>query len=98
MWPHYAIEWRFWRTRYRFAASNPDHTCAGLGLAEVDGVAVDPCAIPLHDDGGVHDVAIVLGAHRRAGAPVAAGPPGPIDGRGERMTGGTSAGPGGRDA
>ncbi len=40
---------------------------------------IDGAEIPLHDDGGVHDVAIVLGAHRRAGAPVAAGPPEPID-------------------
>ena len=29
---------------------------------ELDGVAVDPCRIPLADDGSTHRVTVVLGA------------------------------------
>ena len=36
--------------------------CSGIASAELDGVAVDARAIPLEDDGGVHEVTIVLGA------------------------------------
>jgi cyclic beta-1,2-glucan synthetase len=61
-WPHYAIDWTVNGTRYHFAVSNPDQRSSGVGRAELDGVPVDPGAIPLLDDGGVHEVTIVLGA------------------------------------
>ncbi len=61
-WPHYTLEWRIGRTRYRFTVSNPEHRCCGIGSAELDGVPVDARAIPLKDDGGVHEVTIALGA------------------------------------
>ncbi len=61
-WPHYSLEWRVGRTRYRFTVSNPEHRCCGIASAELDGIPIDARAIPLEDDGGVHEVTIVLGA------------------------------------
>ena len=71
VWPHYVFDWRIGRTRYRFSVSNPEHQCSGVGLAELDGVTVDPGAISLLDDGGVHEVRIVLGASAGIGMPAA---------------------------
>jgi len=41
--------------------ANPEHRCGGVALAELDGGATDPAAIPLVDDGATHRVRIVLG-------------------------------------
>ncbi len=72
-WPGYAITWRFGRTLYEISVENPERRCGGVGMAELDGVAVDPRGIPLLDDGGTHAVLVVLGA---AGQRVAAAAPG----------------------
>ena len=79
VWPHYTIDWTVGRTRYRFVVSNPEHHCSGISSAMLDGMPVDPGAIPLEEDGGVHEVSIVLGVastvdmaaadHERPGAP-----------------------------
>jgi cyclic beta-1,2-glucan synthetase len=61
MWPDCAATWRFGRTIYRIAITNPEHRCRGVRSTEVDGVPVDPRAIPLHDDGETHEVSVVLG-------------------------------------
>jgi cyclic beta-1,2-glucan synthetase len=58
-------------TRYRFSVSNPEHRCRGVASAELDGAPVDAGAIPLADDGGVHEVTIVLGAPAGLGMPAA---------------------------
>ena len=63
-WPEYAITWRFGRTRYEISVTNPERRCRGIGMAELDGAAVDPRAIALVDDGGTHQVRVVLGAPR----------------------------------
>ncbi len=60
-WPEYAIAWRFGRTRYEISVTNPERRCQGVAAARLDGVAVDPRAIALLDDGGTHDVRVVLG-------------------------------------
>jgi cyclic beta-1,2-glucan synthetase len=60
-WPDYSLEWTVGRTRYRVAVANPRHQSSGVESATLDGVSVDPLAIPLQDDGGVHEVTIVLG-------------------------------------
>jgi cyclic beta-1,2-glucan synthetase len=65
VWAHYSMEWRIGRTRYRFTVSNPEHRSERIQSAELDGVAVDASAIPLADDGGQHEVTIVLGAAAR---------------------------------
>jgi cyclic beta-1,2-glucan synthetase len=60
-WTEYQIAWRFLRTRYDITVSNPDRRCRGVSRVELDGVAADPMAIPLVDDGGMHQVRVVLG-------------------------------------
>jgi cyclic beta-1,2-glucan synthetase len=72
VWSGYVLEWKVGGTRYRFTVSNPEHRCRGVGMATLDGEPVDAAAIPLQDDGGVHEVTIVLGAAivRDAAAPM----------------------------
>ena len=73
-WPEYAINWRFGRTRYEISVTNPERRCRGVVAARLDGVDVDPRAIALVDDGGTHEVRIVLGgASQRVAASAAAG-------------------------
>jgi cyclic beta-1,2-glucan synthetase len=69
-WPDYGIAWRFGRTRYEIAVSNPERRCRGIAEAELDGAAVDPRAVPLLDDGGTHQVRLVLGDPKRLVPPV----------------------------
>ncbi len=61
MWPAFSIRWTVGRTRYHISVVNPDHRCRGVRSAELDGVAVDPAAIPLVDDGQSHEVVVQLG-------------------------------------
>jgi cyclic beta-1,2-glucan synthetase len=72
MWPQYSLDWTVGRTRYRFFVSNPDQQSQGIRSAELDGFAVDAGAIPMEDDGEVHEVTIVLGAGQAAGVPMEA--------------------------
>jgi cyclic beta-1,2-glucan synthetase len=60
-WKEYQIVWQFLDTRYEITVSNPTRRCRGVGKATLDGAPVDPAAIPLVDDGRIHDVQIVLG-------------------------------------
>jgi hypothetical protein len=53
--------WRFGRTSYEIAVSNPSHRCRGIVEARLDGRSVDPGAIPLVDDGRTHQVRAVVG-------------------------------------
>jgi cyclic beta-1,2-glucan synthetase len=61
-WPAYEISWRFLSSRYEITVSNPSRRCRGVAKAELDGLPVDAAAIPLVDDGRVHQVHVVLGA------------------------------------
>jgi cyclic beta-1,2-glucan synthetase len=61
MWPGYTIDWRFGRTRYRLTVANPRHLSGGVESATLDGAVIDPEAIPLADDGGTHEVSVVIG-------------------------------------
>ena len=61
-WPTYSIEWRFGTAHYTIVVENPERRCRGVASVELDGSPVDPTAIPLSDDGGVHRVRVVLGA------------------------------------
>jgi cyclic beta-1,2-glucan synthetase len=60
-WPEYAITWRLGRSLYEISVENPERRCRGIGSAQLDGAEVDPRAIALVDDGGVHRVRVVLG-------------------------------------
>jgi cyclic beta-1,2-glucan glucanotransferase len=60
-WPGYSIAWRFGETRYEIDVVNPDRHSRGIARAVLDGTAVDPWAVPLSDDGGRHELKIVVG-------------------------------------
>jgi cyclic beta-1,2-glucan synthetase len=64
LWPGFTIRWKAGRTRYEISVTNPDHRCAGVRSATLDGRDVDPGAIPLVDDGGTHQIAVQLGDPR----------------------------------
>jgi cellobiose phosphorylase len=60
VWPEFSMSWTFGGTSYRITVVNPEHQGCGPRTAELDGVMVDPDAIPLRDDGAAHDIRIVL--------------------------------------
>jgi len=60
-WPEYRIVWQFLESRYEITVTNPARRCRGVAQATLDGVPVDAAAIPLLNDGQVHDVQVVLG-------------------------------------
>ncbi len=62
VWDDFTLDWRIGGTCYHFVISNPRHWSRGIATAELDGVAVDPAAIPLHESGARHEVRIVLGS------------------------------------
>ncbi len=59
-WPGYAITQRF-RRQHEISVADPGRRCRGVEVARLDGVAAGPAAIALVDDGGTHDVHVVLG-------------------------------------
>ena len=65
VWPAFTVEWRFGASRYVIAVENPERRCRGVAAAALDGDPVDPAAIPLVDDGGNHQVRVVLGEEAR---------------------------------
>ncbi len=66
MWPECEIDWRHGGSLYRIVIENPERQQRGVRSATLDGAAVDHTAIPLLDDGGEHDVVIVLGGRADA--------------------------------
>jgi hypothetical protein len=73
MWPEFHVTWKAGRSIYRITVTNPEHQCRGVRTATLDGLPVDPRAIPLTDDGVDHDVAVVLGRERASDEQAAAG-------------------------
>ena len=61
MWPGFSIRWKIDNTTYRISVVNPGHRCCGVRSVELDGVPVNPDAIPLLDDNRTHDVVVQLG-------------------------------------
>jgi cyclic beta-1,2-glucan synthetase len=61
-WPGFSLEWRFGGSKYTIALENPEPLFSRIAIAELDGTAVDPEAIPLVDDAAQHRLHIVLGA------------------------------------
>ena len=64
VWSGYAITWRYGRSTYEIRVDNPERRCRGVAEVTLDGVDVDPEAIPLVDDGEVHNVSVILGTPR----------------------------------
>jgi cyclic beta-1,2-glucan synthetase len=71
MWPTYSLDWRHGESRYHIVVQNPEHQYRGVRSVALDGVDVDPRAIPLRDDGGNHEVIVVLGSRADLGLPLA---------------------------
>jgi cyclic beta-1,2-glucan synthetase len=69
-WPGFELSWQLGRTRYEVTVTNPEGRCRGVGVAELDGVAVDSRAIPIVDDGRTHDLRVVLGSEATRGVVV----------------------------
>jgi cyclic beta-1,2-glucan synthetase len=61
VWPEYSVDWTVGRTRFHVRVLNPEHRSHGVKAAELEGTAVSPGAIPFDDDGGRHEIPIVLG-------------------------------------
>jgi cyclic beta-1,2-glucan synthetase len=60
-WHAFRLRWRHGQTRYEIAVANPDRRNHGVSLAVLDGQRVDPAAIPLVDDGAVHELQVTMG-------------------------------------
>jgi cyclic beta-1,2-glucan synthetase len=60
-WSGYSIAWRIDGTRYEIEVVNPERHSRGIAEATLDGTPVAPGAIPLSDDGGRHELKVVLG-------------------------------------
>ncbi|HLY09838.1 MAG TPA: glucoamylase family protein, partial [Planctomycetota bacterium] len=60
-WPEFHVTWRFGETFYELHVQNPDRRSRGVLRADLDGILVDPSAIPLVDDRKRHRVSVVLG-------------------------------------
>ncbi|MGA7917260.1 MAG: glycosyl hydrolase family 65 protein, partial [Candidatus Acidiferrales bacterium] len=61
-WPGYSIEFRYHSSTYKIRVENPSGVTRGVALTELDGTLLAGSAdIHLVDDGGVHQIRIVLG-------------------------------------
>jgi cyclic beta-1,2-glucan synthetase len=67
-WSGFVVRLKHGRTRYEIEVQNPDHCQHGVAAATLDGVAVDPDAIPLANDGAEHHVRVVMGERTAAAA------------------------------
>jgi len=61
VWPGFSLTWRLAGTRYEMQVENPGGCSRGVVAAWLDGQPVDPAAIPVVQDGGVHQVRALLG-------------------------------------
>jgi cyclic beta-1,2-glucan synthetase len=61
-WPGYSIEFQYHSATYRIVVENPLGASCGIASASLDGrTLADGASIPLADDGGAHEVLVVLG-------------------------------------
>ena len=62
-WPRFEIVVNYRSARYEIAVENPNAVCRGVAHAELDGrtLPAGPTRVPLMDDGGAHQVRVILG-------------------------------------
>jgi cellobiose phosphorylase len=60
-WSRYQMRVRHGSTTYEITVENPARRNRGVALTELDGVALDDTTISMKDDGGTHQVRIVMG-------------------------------------
>ena len=73
MWPGYSLQWVIDGTRFNINVANPESQCRGVVSATMDGGAVDPNAIPLKHDKGLHQIEIALASEARVSTSRGAG-------------------------
>ncbi len=61
-WPGYKLTYRFSATRYRISVENPEGVNQGIRRVVLDGKTLTDDGIPLSDDGGQHEVQVLLGS------------------------------------
>jgi cellobiose phosphorylase len=61
-WPGYKMTFRSRNAEYRIAVENPDGVNRGVRSVDVDGRTMPGGLIPIIDDGGIHQVRVLLGA------------------------------------
>jgi cyclic beta-1,2-glucan synthetase len=66
-WPGYKVNYRFGSTCYRISVENPEKVNGGLQKVMMDGKPLSDSAIPLLDDGQVHEVQVVMGESSESG-------------------------------
>ena len=72
-WSGFSLTFRHGGSRYEITVANPHLCCRGVASAMLDGVRVDPAAVPLADDGAVHRLDVVLGEAGGESEPFVAG-------------------------
>ena len=60
-WPEYEVTYRRGTTRYHIKVENPHGVSVGVVSVELDGALLPHNEIPLHADGTLHEVRIILG-------------------------------------
>ena len=60
-WDRFVVRWRQGTSRYEITVENPGRRNRGVAQVMLDGVPVDPGAIPLVEDGALHRVRVVMG-------------------------------------
>lgn len=60
-WDGFTIHYRFGKSTYHIAVSNPDHVANGVSQVTLDGKLQDADSAPLVDDGREHQVQVVMG-------------------------------------
>ena len=60
-WPGYKLTYQFGATRYRISVENPEGVNQGIKLVSLDGKTLTDNQIPLSNDGGQHEVQVLLG-------------------------------------
>ncbi len=71
VWPEFVVTWVIRGTTYRFVVVNPEHRSRGVASATLDGEPVDARSIPIVEDGGTHEVVVVVGAEQQGPPPLA---------------------------
>jgi cellobiose phosphorylase len=60
-WDGYAVRYRFGETSYQIRVANPEHVQQRVSEVVLDGQSLFGGLVPLQDDGGAHDVRVVMG-------------------------------------
>jgi cyclic beta-1,2-glucan synthetase len=60
-WEGFRVRWSHETSVYEIRVENPGHRNRGVAAAVLDGVHVEPQAIPLIDDGATHRLEVIMG-------------------------------------